>query len=132
VDIAGATAVLVLVTAGSNFSLNEFNQINGFLQKSARPGAEIVPGIVSDENLRDGIRVTIIATGFEPTKETEIETVIDLKGFLTPNFKTAKADSSNPSPLEDADSEVTLKLSDGQYDIPAYLRKRLASKPFNN
>lgn len=98
VDIAGATAVLVLVTAGSNFSLNEFNQINGFLQKSARPGAEIVPGIVSDENLRDGIRVTIIATGFEPTKETEIETVIDLKGFLTPNFKTAKADSSNPSP----------------------------------
>ncbi len=132
VDIAGATAVLVQVTAGANFSLNEFNQINGFLQKAARPGAEIIPGIVRDENLRDGLRVTIIATGFDAKKVEETATVIDLKHFVTPNFNTAKASSSAPPQLEDLESDMALKLSDGQYDIPAYLRRRLASKPFQN
>jgi cell division protein FtsZ len=132
VDIAGASAVLAVVTHGANFSLHEFNQITGFLQKSARPGVEIVPGIVPDENLRDGIRVTIIATGFETPKAPEAETVIDLKNFVTPNFNTAKASSSAPAPLEELEGDLTLKLTDGQYDIPAYLRRRLASKPFHN
>ncbi len=133
VDIAGATAVLVQVTAGANFSLNEFNQINGFLQKAARPGAEIIPGIVRDEALKDGIRVTIIATGFDSLKETEpMSTVIDLKNFVTPNFKTDKASSSQPAPAVELEGDMALKLSDGQYDIPAYLRRRLASKPFQN
>jgi cell division protein FtsZ len=132
VDIAGANAVLVQVTAGANFTLNEFNQINGFLQKAARPGAEIIPGIVRDENLRDGLRVTIIATGFDAKKEPELSTVIDLKNFVTPNFNTAKASSSAPPQLEELEGDMTLKLSDGQYDIPAYLRRRLASKPFQN
>lgn len=132
VDIAGASAILVQVIAGANFSLNEFNQINGFLQKSARPGVEIIPGIVRDENLRDGLRVTIIATGFDAPKTPDVTTVIDLKNFVTPNFNTAKASSSAPAPQEEFDGDMTLKLSDGQYDIPAYLRRRLASKPFHN
>ena len=133
VDIAGASAVLVQVTAGANFSLNEFNQINGFLQKAARPGAEIIPGIVRDETLRDGLRVTIIATGFEQAKASDVASVIDLKNFVTPNFNTAKASSSAPAPsLEELEGDMALKLTDGQYDIPAYLRRRLASKPFQN
>ncbi len=132
VDIAGANAVLVQVTAGANYTLNEFNQINGFLQKAARPGAEIIPGIVRDENLKDGLRVTIIATGFDAPKAADLSTVIDLKNFVTPNFNTSKASSSAPPQLEDLEGEMTLKLSDGQYDIPAYLRRRLASKPFQN
>lgn len=132
VDIAGANAVLVLITAGANFTLNEFNQINGFLQKSARPGAEIIPGIVRDENLKDGMRVTIIATGFEAARTEEAATVIDLKNFVTPNFKTDKAAGGTSTPIEEAEGDLTLKLSDGQYDIPAYLRRRLASKSFHN
>ena len=93
---------------------------------------EIIPGIVRDEDLRDGIRVTIIATGFDEKKDTEtMAAVIDLKSFVTPNFNTAKASSSAPA-MEDSEGEMTLKLSDGQYEIPAYLRRRLASKPFQN
>ncbi|HVM32368.1 MAG TPA: cell division protein FtsZ [bacterium] len=132
VDIAGATAVLVQVTAGANFSLNEFNQINGFLQKAARPGAEIVPGIVKDENLRDGLRVTIIATGFDQVKEADTATVIDLKNFVNPNFQTSKGATAASLAAEELENDMGIKLTEGQYEIPAYLRRRLASKPFNN
>jgi cell division protein FtsZ len=133
VDIAQANAILFVVTHGTNFSLKELNDIAGFLQKSARPGVEIVPGLVPDESLRDGIRVTIIATGFDTLRNAEqMATVIDLKNFVTPSFNTAKASSSQPAPMEEMEGDMALKLSDGQYDIPAYLRRRLASKPFQN
>ncbi len=132
VDIAGATAVLVQVTAGANFTLNEFNQINGFLQKASHTGAEIIPGIVRDENLRDGLRVTLIATGFEAAKEPELAPVIDLKNFLTPNFNPGKSPAAAPPVTEDVESGSGLKLTDGQYEIPAYLRRRLAGKSSHN
>jgi cell division protein FtsZ len=138
VDIAGATAILVQVTSGANLSLNEWNQITGFLQKTARPGAEIIPGIVRDEDLKDGVRVTIIATGFEVAPAPEETTVLDFKSFLTPSFKTDKSSSSAAAANAAASLEEVLspdkavKLTDGVYDIPAYLRRRLASKPFHN
>jgi cell division protein FtsZ len=132
VDIAGATAILVQVTAGANYTLNEYNQINGFLQKAARPGAEIIPGVVKDDSLRDGLRVTIIATGFHAVSAPEIAPVLDLKSFVAPNFNPSKAAAQAPSEAEELDSDTTLKLSDGQYEIPAYLRRRLAGKPLHN
>ena len=85
-----------------------------------------------DENLKDGMRVTIIATGFEQARAEEAATIIDLKNFVTPNFKTDKAAAGTSMPVEEAEGDLTLKLTDGQYDIPAYLRRRLASKSFHN
>jgi cell division protein FtsZ len=133
VDIAGASAVLVLVTAGVNFTLKEFNEINGFLQKSARPGAEIIPGIVRDENLKDGLRVTIIATGFEATKEDPaLETVLNFDEFLTTDFKPAKGAAAAAHGTEEP--EAVFSGNDTKYEIPTYLRKRLqnANKSVNN
>ncbi len=140
VDIAGATAILVQVTAGSNFTLNEFNQICGFLQKAARPDAEIVPGMVRDENLHDGIRVTIIATGFAAqSKEVKVEGMLDLGEFL-PKFQPAKPQARaevapvrmEAAPIPAGNHEDEEILGGGQYEIPAYLRRRLAGKPSPN
>jgi cell division protein FtsZ len=143
VDIAGANAILVQVTAGNNFTLNEFNQICGFLQKAARPDAEIVPGMVRDENLHDGIRVTIIATGFAAqSKEVQVEDILDFSEYVRPNRQAvkpqARVEVAPPRPeavpvSSDAqEGDTVLRMSEGQYDIPAYLRKRLAGKPIQN
>jgi len=113
--------------------LNEFNQINGFLQKAARPGAEIIPGVVRDESLKDGLRVTIIATGFEAakTEEDPISTVLGFESFVNPKFNTDKASSSEPAVAEN-EPDLLSKLSEGQYEIPAYMHRRLAAKHFHN
>ncbi len=133
VDIAGANAVLVLVTAGVNFTLKEFNEINGYLQKSARPGAEIIPGIVRDENLKDGLRVTIIATGFEAAKQdAALETVLNYEEFLNPEFKP-KGDKPSAHTPEDSEAPYAA-TGDSKYEIPAYMRKKLlnANKTLSN
>jgi cell division protein FtsZ len=134
VDIAGADTILVQVTGGANFSLNEFNQINGFLQKAAKPGVEIIPGVAEDLSLKDGLRVTIIATGFDAAKTTDdpISTVLGFESFVNPKFNTDKASSSEPAMGENSEPDLLSKLSEGQYEIPAYMRRRLASKHFHN
>jgi cell division protein FtsZ len=133
VDIARADTILVQVTGGTNFSLNEFNQINGFLQKAAKPGVEIIPGVAEDLNLKDGLRVTIIATGFDAvkTEEDPISTVLDFENFVNQKYKTDKASSSEPA-VVDNEADLLSKLSEGQYEIPAFMRRRLATKNFHN
>lgn len=135
VDIAGADAVLVQITAGTNFSMNEFQQINGFIQKAAREGAEIVPGVVRDENLHDGLRVTLIATGFGKVpaskKEVEEELVDSFKSFITLNPAKGQATGDRFEKVE-VGSEVTSSFVGDQFEIPAYLRRRLTHKGLNN
>jgi cell division protein FtsZ len=131
VDIAGADAVLVQITAGANFSMTEFQQINGFIQKAAREGAEIVPGVVRDENLHDGLRVTLIATGFGKVaaKDAEEDVIKGLKDFVVlPHMPKVAVGSEK----EEKGSEVTADFEGSQYDIPAFLRRRLTHKGLNN
>jgi cell division protein FtsZ len=132
VDISGANTILLLVSS-PNMLISEYNEITAFLQKSARPGVELVPGWVRDESLKDGLRVTIIATGFEEVRQEEtIETVLGLENFVNPKYRTDKASSTDQPPAENLDSEVLVRLSDGQYEIPAFMRRKLATKPFHN
>jgi hypothetical protein len=85
-------------------------------------------------SLKDGLRVTIIATGFEPREEAipSTGTVLGFESFVNPKFNTDKAKSSEQAPAENPESDIFTRLSDGQYEIPAYMRKKLASKPFHN
>jgi len=63
--IDGARGVLICVTGGSDMTLFEVNEATTMVYEAASPDANIIFGAVVDERLKDEIRVTIIATGFE-------------------------------------------------------------------
>jgi cell division protein FtsZ len=112
-SIVGATGVLLNVTGGADLGLLEINEAAEIVQEAADPDANIIFGAVIDENLKDEIRITVIATGFEkisrdvePPKE-DTETV-------------AEATTSK----EEAAATVTNTQSFGdELDIPAFLRR---------
>ena len=64
VDIEGATGILINITAGENVSLLEVNEACMLIQDAAHEDANVIFGVVLDENLQDQIKVTVIATGF--------------------------------------------------------------------
>ncbi len=64
-SIEGAKGVLLNITGGSNLTLFEVNEAAGIISEAADPDANIIFGAVIDENLKDEIRVTVIATGFD-------------------------------------------------------------------
>ena len=72
-SINGATGVLVNVTGSSELTLDDVETAAGIVQEAANPEANIIFGATWDENFEDEMRVTVIATGFEPKRSAEEE-----------------------------------------------------------
>jgi len=98
-SIDGATGVLLNITGDQNLGLFEVNEAAEIIFEASDPNANIIFGAVIDEDLTDEIRVTVIATGFEPSKTASREEPMD---------------------------ELTIRplASDDGLNIPEFLRKR--------
>ena len=76
-SIAGATGVLVCVTASQDIELEEVEAACAMIHDEVHPDAQNIFGVNLDPTMDDEIRVTIIATGFDKVKTVENETVIE-------------------------------------------------------
>jgi cell division protein FtsZ len=72
VSIEGATGILINITGGYDMTLKEINEAASLIEEAADEDAVIIFGNVIDEDMRDEIKVTVIATGF-PSAVSEIE-----------------------------------------------------------
>lgn len=64
-SIEGAKGVLLNITGGSSLGLFEVNEAAELVTQAADQDANIIFGAVINEELKDEIRITVIATGFE-------------------------------------------------------------------
>src|SRR5512144_2688796 len=64
-SIEGAKGVLINVTGSSDMTLFEVHEAASIIQEAADEEANIIFGTVIDNNMRDEIKVTVIATGFD-------------------------------------------------------------------
>lgn len=67
VSMDGAKSVLISITGGSNLTLQEVHEAATLVTKSADPDATVIWGTAIDETMKDDIKVTVIATGFDKT-----------------------------------------------------------------
>jgi cell division protein FtsZ len=65
VSIQGATGVLINITGGMDLAIDEVTTISEIIQDAAGDEAEIIFGAVHDPHMKEEVRVTVIATGFE-------------------------------------------------------------------
>jgi cell division protein FtsZ len=65
VTIDGARGILFNVTGGPDMSLFEVNEAAAIIKETAHQDVQLIFGAVIDDNMRDQIRITVIATGFE-------------------------------------------------------------------
>ena len=86
-SIKGAQGVLVNITGGDDLTLMEANEATSIIFEEAGISANIIFGAVIDPELKDEIRVTVIATGFNIPKIISRESE-DLHG--RPGMKTVE------------------------------------------
>ncbi len=67
-SISGATGVLLSITVSEDVTLEEAETASSIIHEEADPDANIIWGVTFDPDLKDEIRVTIIATGFADSK----------------------------------------------------------------
>ena len=115
-SIVGATGVLLNITGGQDLGLLEINEAAEIVQEAADPDANIIFGAVIDENIKDEIRITVIATGFESNNSK------------TKGKKSSKADDRNKD-IESKGDEAAAsaeydKFDEDDLEIPAFLRRK--------
>ena len=67
ITIDGARGILFNVTGGPDLTLYDVNQAAAIIKETAHPDVNLIFGAVIDTNMKDEVRITVIATGFERT-----------------------------------------------------------------
>lgn len=66
--IEGAKGILVNVTGGNDLSLPEYEEVLKIITANAESDANIIAGYTVKEDMKDQLKVTVIATGFNSTR----------------------------------------------------------------
>ena len=127
-DIKGAQNILLNIMSGEKeATMDEISDINQFVQTTAGNNADLIWGNHIDENLKDEIVVTIIATGFGTHDIPELYIAEEDKK-VTDEVKTEKkiviiGDNENKEPAKHPDidteeeTEITIKTLNEDEEI---------------
>jgi cell division protein FtsZ len=76
-SVDGARGVIINVTGGHDMSLMEVNEASLLIQEAAHEDANIIFGAVVDPKLDGRVKVTVIATGFDPVSRRPAADVVN-------------------------------------------------------
>jgi len=127
IDLHGARGILVNVTAGPDLSIGEFAEVGETVDEFASEQATVVVGTVIDPEMKDEIKVTVVATGLGG-------------GFVRPNVVVDNRPTSNEIDYHKLDRPTVMRQQSGRQakgsidaqaapnldylDIPAFLRRQ--------
>jgi cell division protein FtsZ len=95
VSIDGAKGILFTITGGSNLGMYEVSEAAKVVTQSADPHAKVIFGAIIDETMKDEIKITVVATGFDSRPQTPRPKVVMASGTYVP-----PARPTAPEPLE--------------------------------
>ena len=138
VNLAGACGILVNVTAGTNLTMREFDDIGQVIHEFASEDATVVVGTALDPELKDDVRVTVVATGLnravarQPLRESRDR---DVMSTPRPPMRVVRDGTTGqvidyaggmPGAMTRAAVEHAAQPeASGDYlDIPAFLRRQ--------
>ena len=132
IDISGAKGVLVNISCSSNMTMDEFDDASRIIHEKVHEDANIIVGLVIDEDLGDFVKLTAIATGFGDCFDLE-KTKKELKDKVAQIQETREINREIPAFIRNRQKQQPEVFSrqqrgffmdeDDQYDIPTFLRK---------
>ena len=115
-SIQGAKGVLINITGGSDLTLYEVNAAATIIREAADEDANIIFGAVIDDAMRDQMRITVIATGFD--RES-----VAVAAAGSTSALPANAPRTIPRPLDDLPRPMMSARAD-DLDVPTFIRKK--------
>lgn len=147
VSSKGATGIILIISGSSDLKMSEVNEIAENVTKQINIKARVVFGAVLDERLKEGIKITLIAAGFDQPRSPHgfsVQTLDKNKPLEDSGRKEAKK-FSLPRIIKKNDiyvyqekrenyeeekgkerkGEETELNFENELDIPAFLRKKM-------
>jgi len=126
INLAGANGILVNVTAGTDLSIGEFQEVGVTVKEFASDNATVVVGTVIDPEMTDRIRVTVVATGLgqqAKNAESPMRIVRRPAAQTEPNYHTLDKPTVQRKRAV-GDGLDSAGLQEELLDIPAFLRRQ--------
>jgi len=126
INLAGANGILVNVTAGTDLSIGEFQEVGVTIKEFASDNATVVIGTVIDPEMTDRIRVTVVATGLgqqAKNAESPMRIVRQTATQAEPNYHTLDKPTVQRKRAV-GDGLDSPGLQEELLDIPAFLRRQ--------
>jgi cell division protein FtsZ len=130
-SINGAQGILLNITGSSKLTLYEVHEASTIVQKAAAENANIIFGAVHNEEMKDAVRVTVIATGIKPDKLGMRARTTGLSPALRTAQQSVKSMmlKKEKLPIETAATHVTSEIPADDLDVPAFIRRRKPEQP---
>lgn len=129
----GAKGILFTITGSPDLTMHEVNEAARIITESADPNAKIIFGAVIDENLKNKIRITVVATSFgdSPARARKVE--IERPAYVptVEALRKTKKEEEEEEDIIDSDftppvKEKTQKSKEEEeLEIPAFIRKKM-------
>lgn len=143
-NIEGARGILFTITGGPNLGMNDVNEAAKVITSSADEDAKIIFGAVIDSKLKDEIKITVVATGFDgrisPEPSRQPEKAYSRNSYIAEKEKeefklkqeegakkkasSLKAAQAEPAKSKNSDSDDSGE-EDDELGIPAFIRKKM-------
>ena len=94
IDLSGACGVLVNITAGTNLSISEFEEVGEAIRAFTSDDATVIVGTVIDPSYDNELRVTLVATGLcaEDSQNSQSSSIkVNNRASLNQNKVSASA-----------------------------------------
>lgn len=132
-SIDGAKGILFTIMGGSNLGMFEVNEAARIITESADPNARIIFGAVIDEDMKDEIQITVVATGFGDTpRSTQKVQATNPFRDIDSTPKSSSTTSASSQPVRSAPAAKSImseekvdNSEDADLDIPAFIRKKM-------
>jgi cell division protein FtsZ len=134
VNIQGARGVLINITGGPDLTMAEIEESARTITEHTAPDANIIFGASIDPNVKDKIKISVIATGFDSSRARIFQTKkiinspppVDSVSQNQTSADIAQSGQVSEKEIKDilGDNEVPAGIDIvDKYDIPAFLRK---------
>ncbi|PLX20660.1 cell division protein FtsZ [Candidatus Parcubacteria bacterium] len=143
-SIEGARGILFTITGGTSLGMVEVSEASKVITASADEDAKIIFGTVVDEKMKDEVKITVVATGFDGKVGGKSELGSIERGYTPSSFLADDQDDkakdkpeekkTKTSPLKEAQQEPAKKDTgmqtetdeeDEEIGIPAFIRKKM-------
>jgi cell division protein FtsZ len=118
VTIDGARGILFNITGGTDLSMFEVNEAATIIKAAAHPDCNVIFGAVIDENMKDQIRITVIATGFDHSGGLSRRASRISSAIRTTTMKPLASEG------EPAEQPRPVSIDHNNLELPSFLRRR--------
>ncbi|MDQ6970345.1 MAG: cell division protein FtsZ [Mariprofundus sp.] len=137
IDIHGAQGILVNVTGNEDMTLAEYDEAVSIIHNMADEDANIICGMVYDQESDDSIRVTVVATGLsgessvhlthiekEQPAVAAVQRMPNIQPVVATQVQQMPSQQQPAAPQAQPQSFEQIGFNDDEFAVPTFLRRQ--------